>query len=736
MKKIICLIAFLFLTLFSAEAQDEWYGSFSSWSNLKQLYQAVGDGVHDDTHALQTALDELGKNNHSPVLYIPKGIYRITSTLMMQTRTCIAIVGEDPLNTIIKWDGADKEKMFLLNGVSYSEFSRITWDGNGKAFAAVAHEWDGKVRYANSGTQHADEIFKNVAVGLKSGFNMDAEFSIRRCRFYNCSSTGISLQGWNALDWWVWDCYFENCYAGISNNLPANGAGNFHVYRSIFNSSAFADISLGNSNYFSFRDNVSYNSNQFIYASQFSNTSPLTIQHNTIINDKNLVMANLYTKGNLLFLDNTFITADSNRNYVISYADDYKNSHPDLTMIGNAFTANRKQLKTSASKIIDADNNYNIRRSAIPSISPKPFEKLVHYPVFEVNPAMTADDLQILINRTAKMKGKKIIHFSFGTYKIDRQLNIPLGAQIIFLGDDLSSILKWNGKDNTAVFVVNVSAKCVFRNIKIDGNSVADGILVKDNDKAGNKIYSNELMLYGGIQSNLLISGFSNTDFRFENFQHNYTKGTSVQIIGNEAATSSLVKIFGCASVGEPNAYSVDKNGRLIVYDNWYEDAPDSTFMKLRGSGEFILNGAKVANTKDIHSAFIDIDSFAGKIVLTQIIYNEKNKSINFLNHSSKASLLELGTLNWTDSTLSCYNIQSNENNYALINNRYNIGVGSYQLPDKGNLNKEFTKDMLSTLRKTLVSDKQPNLKNSSQLILSRVMIQNGINNFRVEKTL
>jgi len=738
MKNIFYFILFLtFILPLSLKAQqDEWYGPFDSWINLKQAYHAVGDGVNDDTQALQAALDDLGKNNQSPVLFIPKGTYRITATLTMQTRTCIAIIGEDPLTTIIKWDGAEKQKMFLLNGVSYSEYSRLTWDGNGKAFVAVAHEWDGKVRFANSGTQHTDEIFKNVGVGLKSGANMDAEFSIRRCRFYNCSSAGISLQNPNALDWWIWDCYFENCYTAAANNLPANGAGNFHIYRSIFNASTFADISLSNSNFFSFRDNISYNSNQFIYASQFSNTSPITIQHNTIISNKNNIAANLFTKGNVLFLDNTFITQDSNRNYVISNVDEFKGSHPNLTMIGNSFTSKRKQLKTSSSKTIDAENAYGVVAPAIPSITPKPFEKLMKYPVYEAESRMNADDIQDLIDKAAKQKTKVIIHFTFGNYNISKSLNIPAGAQIVFIGDDLSSFFRWTGKTNDAVFVVNYPARCIFRNLKIDGNAMADGILVKDNDAPGNSIYANELLVYGGKQTNLLINGFSNTDLRFENLQHNYcSKGTSVLVNGNDKKNSSLVKIFGCAAIANANAYSVAKNGRIIVYDQWYEDNPDTSFIKLRGSGEFVIDGAKIANTKKMSSTFIDIDSFAGKAVFAQVIYNAPNKKIHFGNTSSKASLLAIGTLNWTDSTMNCYDIQSNENKYALINNRYNIGRGSYELPDKGNLSIDFTKDMLSTLRKTLVSDKPKSSKGSSQLILSRVMLQNGINNLHIEKT-
>src|SRR5947208_16656674 len=59
---------------------DEFVGPFSSWSNVKTTYKAAGDGLADDTAAIQNALDELGTPGHSPVLFLPAGKYRITKT--------------------------------------------------------------------------------------------------------------------------------------------------------------------------------------------------------------------------------------------------------------------------------------------------------------------------------------------------------------------------------------------------------------------------------------------------------------------------------------------------------------------------------------------------------------------------------------------------------------------------------------------------------------------------------
>ncbi len=546
---------YLFLTVYlfliwelNVSAQpDLFYGPFKSWTNVQQVYGAVGDGSHDDTHALQAALDDLGKQGHSPVLYFPRGTYRITHTLTMQTRTGIGIIGENPENTIIKWDGDSGMKMFALNGVSYSEYSRITWDGSNRALVAVAHEWDGRISYANSGTQHSDEVFRNIGVGLKSGANMDAEFAIKRCRFYKCTATGISLQGFNALDWWVWDCYFENCKIGVANTSPTNGAGNFHVYRSIFNNSEFADISLGNSEFFSFRDNISYKSTRFIVAVQGSNTSPITIQGNLVITTKDNITAYLFTKGNVLFLDNTFILPDSATNYAIDISDPYITPPSDITLIGNSFSVKQKMYLNTNGRTINIANRTGIAAlKNLPSIAPVPFAKQPNYPNLEVNSKMTTEQIQSTIDQAASQKTKTLIHFSYGNYNISKKLSIPGSADIILFGDGLSSILNWSGDGNSTLIEIGSPAKATLQNLYLNGNSKADCILIYDSDKPGNSIYGDELLLYHGVQTNLLVNRFSNTDFRFDNFQHNYcSAGTSIKLVGTGDRNGSVLKVFG-----------------------------------------------------------------------------------------------------------------------------------------------------------------------------------------------
>src|SRR6266566_1201969 len=106
-----------------AMGDEEFVGPFPSWANVKTKYGAAGDGVTDDTAAIQKALGALGPTN--PTLYFPAGTYRITQTLTLAGQIYVNIIGQDPANTTIIWAGSSGGTMLAITGVAYSRFNRL-----------------------------------------------------------------------------------------------------------------------------------------------------------------------------------------------------------------------------------------------------------------------------------------------------------------------------------------------------------------------------------------------------------------------------------------------------------------------------------------------------------------------------------------------------------------------------------------------------------------------------------
>jgi hypothetical protein len=166
------------------------------------------------------------------VLYIPAGRYRLTRTLTLDHTIYVSVVGEDPQMVTLVWDGAPGGTMLIVNGVAYSRFTRLTYDGRRRASVAVEQSWDNVSPNFDTGNEYSDHAFVDVEYGIHGGFRGHgfAETSILRSRFVRNSKAGVALGNFNALDAWIWHSTFEDCAIGVTNDP---GAGNFRVSRCV-----------------------------------------------------------------------------------------------------------------------------------------------------------------------------------------------------------------------------------------------------------------------------------------------------------------------------------------------------------------------------------------------------------------------------------------------------------------------------------------------------------------------
>ncbi len=243
----------------------------SDWLNVKTMFGAVGNGVADDTAAIQAALN-LNNNSYNPrAVYLPPGTYRITSTLSLTQNTGGLIIGHGR-DTRIVWDGPLDGVMFWSNGATRFRFVGIIWDGRSIAGIGVEHNshtlYETSIRHQNE--QFIDFRIAGIQVNDTSPTH-SAEIYVDHCLFYRCN------KGFSTLKWNSYNNIFNGCEFHDNNHGIYFGPGNGHVRNCRFERSAIADIHMQpHSN--SVRRCVSIGSHRFIEITQTSNNTPLMVQ--------------------------------------------------------------------------------------------------------------------------------------------------------------------------------------------------------------------------------------------------------------------------------------------------------------------------------------------------------------------------------------------------------------------------------------------------------------------------
>jgi hypothetical protein len=242
----------------------------SDWINVRTdvTPAAVGDGQADDTAALQAALD-LGRQ--SKAVYLPPGTYRITKTLVFQGPAIGCLVVGHGRQTRLVWDGPQGGRMFWSDGVAYSRYVGLSWDGQNKA--AVGFDHAAQNRFETE-VRHEHEAFRNfTGYGIRVGHQQkiaSAEILYRNCLFEHCG-TALAFLTFNDYDNTIDGCEFRRCGTGVLDNK-----GNFYARHCHFEASRQADFVVGSEHGSSIRRCTSVGSRRFV--EETGTIAPLTIQ--------------------------------------------------------------------------------------------------------------------------------------------------------------------------------------------------------------------------------------------------------------------------------------------------------------------------------------------------------------------------------------------------------------------------------------------------------------------------
>ena len=522
-------------------------------------------------------------------------------------------------------------------GVSGEEFVGpfASWANVKTEFGAVG---DGKARTAiqhgvafSTANEFTDLIIKDVVFGIEAGMRDGiAETAILRCRFYRCSKAAVSIQNFNSLDFYLWDCWFEDCGIGVTNEFDA---GNFHVYQSVFLRSSDADITIRHTGFFSLLGNVSIGSKAFFRARRAAVWKPTetcgsqaTLQDNLILDPQEPTPIQIENNGPNLVVDNT-IRAQGDGPVV-------RNEPPaekaDLICIGNTWSA-AKALQMKG-RLTDLDNKV-VRAGEIKDVNPAPvaFLPRAGRPIIEVAAGADAAAIQAAIDQAAAMKGKRpVVHLPKGSYMIGKTLVIPAGTDLQLVGDgpEDATQLANTGGASPLIRVLGPS-HATFRGFLADAGKAAVCIEVANCDQEGARIFGEQLYTFG-YEYGLVTDGLKNARVELRDHSHH-----SIQVNGAGPGTKSWVALFcGSSTRGSTEQagfplYDVQQGGRLLVRDIWYEGQA-YRMMNLTGSGELAYHsgfmapfdpnrGTQLAWEQDLRLtvAPLQVDGFRGKVALT-----------------------------------------------------------------------------------------------------------------------
>jgi hypothetical protein len=656
-----------------AMGDEEFVGPFVSWANVKTSYGAVGDGVTDDTAAIQKALGALGPNN--PTLYFPTGTYRITQTLTLAGQQYVNVIGQDPTNTTILWGGSSGGTMFYINGVAFSRFDRLTFNGQGNAAVAVDQsKADAPSNYFDSGNEYADDVFENAGIGLRCG-NLGygcAETSMLRDQFINNTVAGVAMKNFNALDMWIWYSLFQNNAVGATN---AQGAGNFHVNNSIFQGSAVTDIQYGNTGVFNFRNNYSIGSNAFVQAGGTGAPDNVTMQGNIILDTKQALSVWQNDPGPVVFIDNivrTSPTASPTAYGVGSSATALTgpvvvsgNSNGngadggDIFSLGNTFTTGTGTCTISPSGVGPASpvwggphcheiNDQVVARSTInptvPTLPGTPPNN--NRQIFEASPtgsgtactAASPCSVQQAITNAANAEQSGAIHpvahIAAAAYNINSTITVPatVNSGIQIIGEGNYSQLTWTGAvGGGPVMRLLGPSKAILRDFRVAGynsagNSIA-GIEIDNADQAGSRIFMEQAAL-ADSQPNLFVDGLDYTNVELHDIQHwSAPTGTSINVTGGPSAAAGLwqggaTNIFAGVSLGNYLGYQVSNGAHVIIRDTFNDGggcAPTcNQIANVTGASTFSYAGSTL-NLPSGSPVAISLNDFQGTAALVNL---------------------------------------------------------------------------------------------------------------------
>ena len=444
----------------------------SDWINVKTdiTPAAVGDGVADDTAALQAAFARLddAKAGSPRIFYFPPGTYRITDTLTLTKVQGGAIYGHGGATRIF-WDGPAGGRMFHSNGFSRSIWFGLSLDGAGKAAVGIDHDskscYETRVRYQNC--RFANFTESGIRVGHDQKL-ASAEMMFYDLLFTNCER-GISFLAFNDYDNAIVRNIFRNCGSAIYCRR-----GNVYVRDCHFENSREQDLLLAPHSH-SIRRCTSVNSNAFVRPSQANGEFPflLEVQDCHVSGWKDAKGAiQLSNRGPVTVFDSIFEkpAVAGSQAIALGNPDKFQQTLITANILGEGASAavlnrglNARVIEVPRSREMLIAKQADRRWDHCPELPSKIFDARTDFRAKGDGKGDDSIAIQTTIN-AAQAYGKGAeAYLPVGTYRIAKTLNLPAGSYSFGRSLGFTSILSWGGSGD----------QCM---VKADN---ADGVMVQ-----------------------------------------------------------------------------------------------------------------------------------------------------------------------------------------------------------------------------------------------------------------